>query len=433
MNQSWVDASRINRDTDTERRAVDHTAHPLLDPHFAETGSRLLYLIRMTFRRILKSEEAYRRELTRLFYPTHSDSDPAPAMKTLLAQTSEYLREADIYLASTIDLLPIESQHAVLPESVITECLDVRDLLGISIHGDSERLRYEARRKLALSQHLLQIDQSRSIQDGPRHKTYFEEVLNEGLWRHTKQIHDVNIGFHIHADGKRIHYSTRPKAGDQLWDFRSTFVEKERNGRPVGLDVLYYNCRFKRSVTPISFEVVDGTRRVVENARWSGMRQETSGSILSKMIRKGVNNPDEIGDIIGAMFIVNDNDALTDLLVLLDSCIGTPFGWRNVTDTLNPTPGGSSLNSYSSKDFKVFKGDVDVLYEDEGGAPPYRFPVEVQIFTVESYLRTVCGEHEASHLALKLRQFLFGLVPKIFPVEIYGDEWLEFDWATDEG
>ncbi len=53
------------------------------------------------------------------------------------------------------------------------------------------------------------------------------------------------------------------------------------------------------------------------------MRQETSGSILSKMIRKGINNPDEIGDIIGAMFIVHDNDALTDLLVLLDSSISS--------------------------------------------------------------------------------------------------------------
>ncbi|MCK9997425.1 MAG: hypothetical protein KAH56_14215, partial [Candidatus Krumholzibacteria bacterium] len=145
------------------------------------------------------------------------------------------------------------------------------------------------------------------------------------------------------------------------------------------------------------------------------------------MIRKGINNPDEIGDIIGAMFIVNNNDALTDLLVLLDSCIGTPFGWRNVTDTLYQHPGGSSLNTFSSKEFKVFKGDVDVLIGDPGGGTPYRFPVEIQIFTLESYLRTVCGAHDASHLALKLRQFLYGLVPKIFPQEIYGPDWLRVD------
>jgi hypothetical protein len=431
MNQSWVDASRIDRTTTQEIRAVDHTAHPLLDPDFAQQGSRLLYLIRMTFRRILKSDEAYRRELTRLFYPTLDNLDPAPSLATMRARTAEYLREADIYLASTIDLLPDPSQAAVKPLPLVTDCLDVRDLMGISIHGDNERLRYEARRKLALSQYLLQIDQSRSIQDGPRHKAHFEELLNEGLWRHTKQIHDVQIGYHLGADGKQINYTTRPGRGDMIWDFRSTYVEKQRNGRPVGLDVLYYNCRFKRSVTPISFEVVGETRRVIENVRWGDMRQETSGSILSKMIRKGINNPDEIGDIIGAMFIVNDNDALTDLLVLLDSCVGTPFGWRNVTDTLQKKPSGPALNSFSSKDFKVFKGDIDVLCEEEGGSAPYRFPVEVQIYTLESYLRTVCGAHEANHLALKLRQFLFGLAPKVFPVQIYGDEWLDLDWGQE--
>jgi len=68
---------------------------------------------------------------------------------------------------------------------------------------------------------------------------------------------------------------------------------------------------------------------------------------------------------------------------------------------------------------------VDVLYSPGGeGTAPYRFPVEIQIFTLEGYLRTVCSTHEASHRALKLRQFLFGLVPRIFPRGVYGSEWL---------
>lgn len=425
MNQTWVDADRIVRDTGKQGESVDHTAHPLLDPLFASKSSRLLYLIRMTFRRILKSDTAYSQELARLFQPALAEQDREPNLESLCTAAAEYLREADIYLASTIDLLPGASQEAVAPQPLVTNCLDVRDLLGISIHGHSEVVRYEARRKLALSQYLLQIEQSRSIQDGPRHIAHFEEMLNEGLWRYSQQIHDVHIGFHIDEDGAGITYSSTPSPGDMEWDFRSTFVEKQRNGKKVSLDILYYNCRFKRAVTPISYEIVGDTRRVTERPRWGDMRQETSGSILSKMIRKGINNPEEIGDIIGAMFIVNDNDTLTDLLVLLDSCIGTPFGWRNVTDTLQAGSGGATLNAFSSKDYKVFKGDIDVLFQDEGRARPYRFPVEVQIYTLESYLRTVCGEHEASHLALKLRQFLFGLVPKLFPGEIYGEGWLE--------
>ena len=431
MYQSWVEATRISNGMKEDIWAVDYTAHPLLDPEFANKGSRLLYLTRLNFRRIVRDDSVYRQELARIFHPHDDDQVHDQTLPALAARAGEYLQEADIYLASTIELLPAGTRSAVLPLPLVTDCNDVRDLMGIAIHGEGERLRYEARRKLCLAQMLIQIDQSRIIQDGPLHKTQFEEILNEGMWKHTKQIHDLTVGYHISEDGHNINYTSRPEDGDQHWDFRSTFIEKKSGRRSIALDVLYYNCRFKRSVTPISFEIVDGSHRVLEKIRWGDMRQETSGSVLSKMIRKGINNPDQIGDIIGAMFIVNDNDALTDLLILLDSCIGTPFGWRNVTDTLNIKPGGSSLNTFSSKDFKVFKGDVDVLIGDPGGGAPYRFPVEIQIFTLESYLRTVCGAHDASHLALKLRQFLYGLVPKIFPQEVYGSDWLRLDKASN--
>lgn len=426
MYQGWVDASHINRKNKEDIWAVDHAAHPQLDPEFSSRRSRLLQLIRLTYRRILRDDEVYRREMSRLFFPIDTEPD-SHSLAELQAKALDYLQEADTYIASTISLLPEASRPSVLLVPQVADSQDMRQLLGLSFHGDNGRIRYEARRKLFLAQTLLHIDQSRTIQDGPRHLTHFEQIMNDGLWKHTQQIHDLHIGFHLGSDGDSIQYTTRPSETDQLWDFRSTFVQKRRGGRDISLDVLYYNCRFKMAVTPISFEIVDGAHRVLEQVRWGDMRQESSGSVLSKMIRKGINNPDEIGDLIGAMFIVHDNDALNDLLILLDSCLGTPFGWRNVTDSLTQHPSGSALNTFSSKGFKVFKGDVDILMEESGGGAPYRFPVEIQIFTLESYLRTVCGAHDASHLALKLRQFLFGLVPKIFPRAIYGSDWLELE------
>jgi hypothetical protein len=405
---------------------VDHTAHPLLDPEFPTQRSRLLQLNRMTYRRILRSEEAYHDELIRLFYPL--DDDPGKlSLSSLQRRAGEYLAEADTYIASTIALLPEEARPHVLLSPVVADILDVRSLMGLAFHGDDERVCYEARRKLFLAQTLLQIDQSRTIQDGPRHLTHFENLLDAGLWKHTRQINDLKVGYHIDPDGQSIRYSSRPAEGDQRWDFRNTFIQRESGGRDFSLDILYFNCRFKMAVTPISFEIVDGAHRVLERVRWEQMRQQSSGSVLSKMIRKGINNPDEIGDLLGAMFIVNDNDALNDLLILLDESLGTPFGWRNVTDTLAEHPSGSALNTFSGKGFKVFKGDVDILIEETGGGAPYRYPVEIQIFTLESFLRTVCGAHDASHLALKLRQFLFGLVPRIFPRGVYGSDWLEIE------
>jgi len=430
MYQNWANAKGIHKSSDADIWAVDLTAHPLLDPDFPRKRSRLLHLTRLTFRRILNDDEAYKEELSRLFNAPGSISSQDNTLAMLATRSAGYLRETDVYIASTIDLLPEASRGAVRPTPEVTKCSDVRELMRLSFHGKSDRIRFEARRKLCLAQMLLQIEQSRVVQDGPRHLNHFENLLSDGLWTHTKQVHDMSVGYHLDEDGQQIKYSSRPAPGDQRWDFRSTFLQKTTPSRIISLDVLYYNCRFKRSVVPISYEIIDGTRRVTERVRWGGMKQQSSGSILSKMIRKGINHPGEIADIIGAMFIVNDNDGLNDLLELLDSVIGTPFGWRNVTDTQTEQSSGKSLNLFSSKGFKVFKGDVDILISGQGaGQPPYRFPVEIQIFTTEGYLRTVCGTHEASHQALKLRQFLFGLVPRIFPKAIYGSEWLKIEFS----
>ncbi len=408
---------------ENDKWAVDHTAHPLLDPNFPQKRSRLLHLTRLSYRRMREDDEAYRLELSRLFRAIDSQADDV-RLPQLQTKAREYLCEANIYLEATIESLPKNSRHHVQPIEEVVECSDVRDLLQISFDGADPRRSFEARRKLFLSQTLLHIDQTRLIQDGPRHRSHFEEILNRGLWQYTTQIHDLTVGYRLGADGNTIEYSSRPMENDMKWNFRSTFLEKVHDGRTIGLDVFYYNCRFKMAVAPLGFEVVDGSHRVSEKTRFDRMRQQSAGSVLSKMIRKGINNPDEIGDLIGAMFIVNDNDALNELLILLDSCLGNTFGWRNVTDTLADTWKGSPLNTFSSKGFKVFKGDVDILFEEYGGSRPYRFPVEIQIFTLESYLRTVCGEHEASHLALKKRQFMYGVVPRVFPVDIYGAEWL---------
>jgi len=423
MYQSWVDASRLRHENGGDLWAVDHAAHPLLDPNFPQRRSRVLNLMRQKYRRMLTDDVAYRRELERIFLPGGEQGMP---LTELAARATGYLNEADIYLASTIDLLPAASRPHVLPLSHVVDCNDVRELIGLSFVAEDPRLAYEARRKLFLGQTLLQIDQSRHVQDGQQHLEHFEQLLNEGLWRHTSQVHDLVVGYRIGEDGASIRYTARPSEADQRWHFRSTFVETREGGRDISLDILYYNCRFKRSVTPVSFEIVDGEHRVLERIRWGEMRQQSSGSILSKMIRNGINNPDLIADMIGAMFIVHDNEALDDLLVLLDAGVGAPFGWRNVTDTLSPEV-GDSLNVYSSKQFKVFKGDMDILVEDPARDLPYRVPVEIQIFTLEAFLRTVCGAHDASHLALKLRQFLYGLVPRIFPREIYGSGWLALD------
>jgi hypothetical protein len=407
---------------------VDYSAHPMLDPEFTARPTRNRRFIELSYERI-RDDDAYCREAARLLRPLQEAPGAREGCQADVAALAEYLRDADAYVAAAIRLLPQgESRDRMRPLETVARTDDLRRLLGLVFESPDARIRFEAQRKVYLARLLLDIAQSHHIQEGPRYLAFFEELLRESLWQHTRQVHDLVVGFRIGDDGDTIHYTSRPGDGDSRWHFRSVFLEKQLGKQRIALDILYHNCRFKRSVDPPSYEIVDGQHRVLERVRWSEMREHTSGSVLSKMIRKGITNPEQIADLLGAVFIVHDEDALNDLLTLLDDGIGNPFGWRNVTDTLNGRVLGRPLNQHSSSSFRVFKGDVDILVPArDPSRAPYRFSVEIQIHTLESFLRTVCGQHEASHVALKTRQFLFGLVPYLFPASIYGTDWLKLE------
>ena len=420
----WVRTDKLRNGNGGIQWEVDCKAHPLLDPSFLQGGSRLLRFLQMTYERCTESDEAYLREAERLLRPPGERRGGRGQTERI----GEFLREADVYMHEATQLLPQEARQHVRLSPQVFGCQDLRRLMHLLFNCADSRVRYEAQRKLYLAKLLIDIENSRQIQDGPKHRAYFERLLQDALWKHVRQRTDLEIGFHMDdTDGDTIRYTSRPGPDDQRWTFHSQFLEKQQGERKACLDVLYHNCRFKRTVEPISFEIVDGRHRVIERVRWGQMRRHRSGSVLSKMIRKGINNPDEIGDLIGSMFIVHDEEALNELLWVLDSSLGNPLGWRNVTDTQASELDRRTLDRHSGRGFKVFKGDVDILYPAENGHPPYRFQVEIQIYTLEGYLRTVCGAHEASHLALKLRQFLYGLVPVIFPRAIYGEGWLHLE------
>lgn len=409
---------------------VDYTSHPYLDPSLWDRPSRLGRWTQYTWARIRNDDAAYFRESARLVRPLRGADEDAPPCAADVERFAEYLREADVYLHSAIRLLPAPGRAHVEPSEEVARCNDLRGLLAMIFGGGDPRRRFEAQRKTYLANLLLDIDHSRAIQDGPLHLAYFQELLDDLLWRHRRQEHQVDIGYRLDADGNTVRYTSRPAPGDQIFTFRSSFLERRQGERTTTLDVLYFSCRFKQSVLPLSFETVAGHQQVLEPERWGDMRQHRSGSVLSKMIRRGVNDPSEIADLLGAMFIVFDERAVDDLLELLDAGLGNPFGWRNVTDSLGTVVTGTRLNPHAGRGYRVFKGDVDILMPGGApGRPPYHFSVEFQVHTLESFLRTVCSTHDANHRALKLRQFLAGLVPYLFPAAIYGTGWLRFDPA----
>jgi hypothetical protein len=194
-----------------------------------------------------------------------------------------------------------------------------------------------------------------------------------------------------------------------------------RRGAEPPICVHLYKSRFKKETEPPQdvHAAANGTHHLEEAPRWPGLGRR-SGSILSKMIRRGIGDPRLVNDLLGAMFIVGDRAQAYLLERRLVRLLGGPLRWRDRVDTLAGERDRGRLDPRSSSGFQVLKQIVDVLMPDPAGDTPYLFPVEVQIYPLEAYLRTLQDVHFASHTAYKRRQLLHDLLPVLFPPAIFG-------------
>ena len=229
----------------------------------------------------------------------------------------------------------------------------------------------------------------------------------------------MDLFFRLGSDGVKIHITKRRKSPDhEKWGFHLSRV-KRAGRRPI--HVYHYACRFKREVAQFRYERGEAQYEVQERTIWETLHERRSGSILSKMIRKGEVHARKIQDIIGAMFIVKNEREVESLQEALFDIFGGPLRWKDRVNTIKYPEQRTKLNVHSGRGYEVLKSDVDVLYAPPGnGKKSYIFSVEIQIYPIEAYLRTLYDAEAASHDAYKRRQFLHDLLPLLFPAEIYG-------------
>jgi hypothetical protein len=280
---------------------------------------------------------------------------------------------------------------------------------------------FEAQRKLYIAKLIFDIDRCRDVQDGLEHKSYLEALLEENLWSRTLSTETHEIWYNIGTDGVSMEYSRdRARPDQECWRFDARRVLPLSGEDSDPIHIYYQRTRFKKEVLPFEYAAGREEYTFEEPRKWYQLKGRRNGGILSKMIRKGENDPRNIGDILGSMFIVKDRRQVNLLLELLHDILGAPYRWHDVVDTIRRPEDRDLLGRHSGYGYEVYKSDVDVLYPtDWKRALPYAFRVEIQVYTLEGFLRTVHSSHYASHQELKRRQFLDGLLPYIFPSRIY--------------
>ncbi len=393
---------------------VAYRVHPLLDPRLPSRHPAVARLWLDTWHRVRNDPTSYE-ALVAAYTRTAGGSAVADL------SFDEYFHDADAYLNDLLRLVPTSSAKFLAPLPETRGLSSLRDLLRTTFEGSGARVRYEAQRKLYLAKLLFDVDHTRAIRDGPRHRAIFERVLDRALWERSTDGETVEI-CGVLRDERNGHQTfevgvpATPEA--RCWKFRVRKLPPV--GRDPGIDVYHYRSRFKREADPLTgSRSDDGLLRIAESPRWPGLGRR-SGSILSKMIRRNIDDPRMVQDILGAMFIVGDRSQAYALERRLVHALGGPLRWRDRVDTLRGSRDRDRLDRHSSSGFQVLKGIADVLMDDPSSESPYLFSVEVQIYPLEAYLRTLYDAHFASHYAYKRRQFLHDLLPVLFPEEIYG-------------
>jgi hypothetical protein len=396
-------------------------AHPFLDPGLASSDPGLFRHLYKWYLQVRENPGHYNVFLNKILHPV----EELRPLEANLTGAAYYLNEAVGYLGELLLMVPPEVRARVTPRPEVMGCPDILELMTMIFGSHDRRIAYEAQRKLYLSKLFFDVDHNWEVQRGGEHREHFEAVLEREFFSHSVDRRVVDICYSLRPDGESIEYTVgRLDPGQECWTFDLREVELMREGRPVRFHVYFYACRFKREVIPFQYARGGGHYKLASTEIWPGLTKRRSASIVSKMLRKGESDPRWIEDLIGTMFIVESLSEVENLKEFLFDLFGGVFRIRNAVDTLNRPKDRALLNAWSGQGYEVYKAEVDLLYNSERYRfpLPYFFTVELQVYTLESYLRTIHSKHYANHQALKRRQFLQGLCPYLFPAEIYGQE-----------
>lgn len=407
---------RVGREPGLARRR----AHPYLDPLLSENRPEIFRSFYRLYLSIRGDDHAYEVYLNRLLNPPGVRKDFSANLLT----AAYYLNEAARYVDALHALFPRRRRAWLKPIREVVETQDMRALLAIVFGGSNPRRAFEAQRKLYLAKLFFDVEHTWEVQRGELHRRFFERLLEKQLHKYTVAQEDIDVAFNISANGVEIDYRIgSPLPNQEVWRFHTHELNFLQDGRPVRIHVHFYSCRSKREVLPYRYVRGQRVYRLETREKWTELSLRRDASIVSKMLRTGTSDPGQFPDIVGAMFIVEDILEVEILKQAIFDLVGGPMKIRNVVDTLTRSTDQEFLNPQSDAGYSVYKGDLDVLYWEEGSdAPPYGFVVELQLYTLEGYLRTIHTRHYASHHRLKRRQFLEGLAPLLFPDEIYGRE-----------
>lgn len=355
-----------------------------------------------------------------------------------MQQFKEDSKIAEIFLVEMLNVanLPEEIKLAMSEKKEINN-KDLFELVNILRATNSKRVRFEILRKIAIIDILTRIRKNYLMKDINYATNEILNVFAKGLnVQKTKQEpyyfwvdEHEKVQFSKSLEHAKIKHSHVTIERKKL--ALNNFPIQSFLGKPAttnkGNHILFMDVRNKLKQ--------DG--KIVYN------------SILEKMIRKNLEFPTQIHDIIGIRIVVENQHEILEIISELETFIGGASLRKKEKNSTNKAIhkfDRRPISKYSAKEYYVWKAVYDIALKssiivelkhilkhtkeqkvkkllmkkiDYYMKRPINYIVEVQIQDLNSYLLSIAKGSPTDHEKLKMKQIRSNSLYKVFPKEIY--------------
>ena len=327
---------------------------------------------------------------------------------------------------------------AVLSElKVAGDCHDFYEMLALYKQRNDRRVRFELHRKLGLIVLMARIRRSMLVDESDARMAQVWKALRKRL----VHVEDNNLMYYFWLNNeKKVRFYKDAKIAQKC-----CYADmEERSCLALGTyGMQTFEC--------CPFLTFNGNRVLhMEIRNKFKVNDQTSyTSFIEKMLRKNLEFPNQVHDVIAVKLIVESEREIAHIIHDLESFLGGTSTRKQEKDTYHKF-GRKLLTKYSSKDYFVWKAIYDItlphpsleaterlLHITKGNEVaqkelrlrlqylinnPRDFAIEVQLQDIESHLQSISRGSPTEHALLKKNQIRSNSFFKLFPEEIYKDE-----------
>jgi len=357
-----------------------------------------------------------------------------------MKQYNEHSRKISDFLEDlllTADF-PKEILNVLREKEEVKNCHDFYEMLTFFRNTDSKRLRFEILRKIGLIVLLSRIEKSMNIDEMDYALKNVKKVFFKGLG-----LKKLKSSFHYLwiDDNNNVQYSQNKSESFRV--YQNIVLKRNKAAMEIFPMQIFQHTPHK---TQFGNQIL---HHEIRNKLKDNSDEISYSSFIEKILRKNLQFPNQIHDVIGIKLVVSDEEQIPQLIMDIQTFLGGSSTRKKEKNSLHKF-GKRQLSQYSSKEYFVWKAIYDITLPHSSEKrikeilkldiknPEVKkellkrlkyfknklndYVVEVQLQDMRSFLLSIAKGSLTDHSLLKRNQIRGNSFYKVFPQEIYEEE-----------